>query len=358
MRKAKRLSGALLGLAFAFGVVALAPALAQRNVTVVANGSAIGFDQPPVLRAGRVFVPLRGVFERLGATVVYANGDINAQGNGRDVHLHIGQTQATVNGQSVYMDVAPFLVGARTLVPLRFVAQALGATVNWDASNSTVYIKSAGGTSSSSTSYTPQPSTNASFYLKSEHPGNGGHVNSLRPVIRARYSEAVRRDTLALSIDGRDVTGQVYSNANGFEFVPNFDLSSGTTHNVVLTGTTQAGATFRTGWSFTTANGSTANFINNMAPTAGSKVGSSFTLSGHTLPNSAVHIVAAASANAFGGLLQLGTGSFQTDVRADSNGNFSAPISLNAVSGGQVKVIVTSTSPAGSAYEQPITYSS
>src|SRR5581483_4065550 len=139
-------AGALALTAALFGSVLSAPARAQA-VNVVVNGGTITFDQPPIERAGRVFVPLRGVFERLGASVVYYNGDINATGNGRNVHLHIGSTQATVNGQSVFMDVAPFLVGARTLVPLRFVAQALGANVNWNQGNNTVYIQGSGSAS-------------------------------------------------------------------------------------------------------------------------------------------------------------------------------------------------------------------
>src|ERR1700737_4807276 len=97
------------------------PAAAQAaTVTIQVNGSTLSFDQPPIERSGRVFVPLRGVFERLGASVVYDNGQINATGNGRNIALKIGSTSATVNGETQTLDVAPFLIGARTLVPLRF----------------------------------------------------------------------------------------------------------------------------------------------------------------------------------------------------------------------------------------------
>src|ERR1700755_1777810 len=103
----------------ALGAVALAtslsalPARADNPITVTVNGQPANLTPPPTERAGRVFVPLRGVFEQLGATVVYANGVINATGNGRNISLRIGSTQATVNGQSQYLDVAPFLVGSR-----------------------------------------------------------------------------------------------------------------------------------------------------------------------------------------------------------------------------------------------------
>ena len=111
---------------------------------IVVNGQTASFDQPPIEQAGRVFVPLRGVFEQLGATVVYDNGLINANGNGRSISLHIGSTQAMVNGQTQMLDVAPFMIGGRTLVPLRFVAQALGATVTWDQNSNTVRINGGG----------------------------------------------------------------------------------------------------------------------------------------------------------------------------------------------------------------------
>jgi plastocyanin len=110
------------------------------NVRIVVNGQEVTFDQPPIERSGRIFVPLRGVFERLGASVVYDNGLINATGNGRTIQLHIGSTSASVNGQATSLDVAPFLVGSRTLVPLRFISEALGANVNYDGSSQIVTV--------------------------------------------------------------------------------------------------------------------------------------------------------------------------------------------------------------------------
>ena len=115
-------------------------ALAQSDVSVTLNGAPLVLNPPPQQRAGRVFVPLRGVFERLGASVVYDGGTINAQGNGHAVSLHIGSTQASVDGQVQNLDVAPFIIGASTYVPLRFVSQALGASVNYDASSRIVAL--------------------------------------------------------------------------------------------------------------------------------------------------------------------------------------------------------------------------
>ncbi|MFN2450597.1 MAG: hypothetical protein ABR508_12550, partial [Candidatus Baltobacteraceae bacterium] len=202
------------------------------------------------------------------------------------------------------------------------------------------YINAKGGSTGGAQNYTPQPSSNASFSLTSTTPARGATVNTTHPSLHATYSEAVNRDSLHVAVDGRDVTSDVYANPNGFDVTPSFELAPGT-HHVTVSGTTTAGATFSTG----------------LSPSPGSRVGGSFTLNGHTLAGSRVHIVAAGSGSALGGLLQIGTGTFQTDVTADSSGNFSAPISLNTVPGGNVTVIITSTSPSGASIERRVVYS-
>ena len=334
----KRLSGLALALAVTFSLVCATPASAAA-VSIQVNGQPISFDQPPIERAGRVFVPLRGVFERLGASVVYANGQINAQGNGRNISLHIGSTQATVNGQTQYVDVAPFLVGSRTLVPLRFVAQALGATVNYNGSNRTVYINGGG----SASSYVPP--TNASFHLVSEHPASGGQVGNLHPQISATFSEPINRDSLRVYVNGNDVSSSAYSNAagSGFTVVDPNALVAGT-NRVRVTGTTQAGANFSTGWSFTALNNGNggANYIRNLSPANNSQVGGNFTLSGTTHPGATVHVIGQSSATAFG-IIPISTGNFDQTTTADGSGQFSMPVSLNMQSGGHIRLVVTST---------------
>lgn len=339
----------LLAASFLFGGTAL-QASAQQAVTIVINGQQVGFDQPPVERAGRVFVPLRGVFQRLGASVVYSNGVINATGNGRNVSLRIGSNQATVNGQTQYLDVAPFLIGARTLVPLRFVAQALGATVDWNNNTRTVTINGNGGTYNTPQS-TPPP--NRSFYLTNKRPT--GAIRTQSPAIHANFSEPIARNTMHVYIDGRDVTNDVYANVNGFDVTPPTPLSPGH-HRVRVTGVTQAGASFQTGWPFVIGNSSARNYLNAVSPVPGSRVPSSFAFSGHTLPGSQVHIVATGAASAFGGILQLNTGTYQTTVQADNTGAFSAQISLNNVGGAQVRVLVQSIAPDGTSTERSFTY--
>lgn len=138
--------GSLL-VAAALAAAAAVPAAAQTgNITVVVDGQAIAFDVPPVQIAGRVLVPLRGVFEKLGAFVDWnaATGTVTAVREGTTIELRIGSRQAFVSGRPVTLDVPPMIVRGRTMVPLRFVGEALGAQVDWDAATRTVFILSPG----------------------------------------------------------------------------------------------------------------------------------------------------------------------------------------------------------------------
>ncbi len=125
---------------------AIAGAQAAPAITVTVNGTPVVFaGTPPSEVKGAVLVPLRGVFQALNATVNYnsATKVINAQKGSATVVLPLGATTATVNGQPQALSQPAQTVGGTTLVPLRFVAQALGAYVQWHAATSTVEIKTA-----------------------------------------------------------------------------------------------------------------------------------------------------------------------------------------------------------------------
>jgi hypothetical protein len=114
-----------------------------QDIRVMVNDDPIGFaGTQPMTIGSRVFVPLRGVFERMGAFVEWnpASRTVQATGNNNDVRLTIGSNTAWVNGQSNYMDAPARLINGRTMVPLRFLSESLGAQVNWLAPTRTVQI--------------------------------------------------------------------------------------------------------------------------------------------------------------------------------------------------------------------------
>jgi competence protein ComEC len=114
--------------------------------TVVLDGKQLSFsDTQPIIEDGRTLVPLRSIFESMGATVTWNQDTQTAtaiKGN-TTVILPIGSTEPTINGQVKKLDVPAKIVNGRTLAPLRFVGEAFGGTVGWDQGSQTITIFSA-----------------------------------------------------------------------------------------------------------------------------------------------------------------------------------------------------------------------
>jgi hypothetical protein len=114
-----------------------APALA---VDVDVNGQRLPAQPAPIMESGRVLVPMRAVFAALGAEVGFRNGVITVSRGSDLITLRPGQTQAQVNGRAVTLESPAKLANGTTYVPLRFVAQALGEKVSWNASKRLVVV--------------------------------------------------------------------------------------------------------------------------------------------------------------------------------------------------------------------------
>lgn len=108
------------------------------------NGTILQFEQPPILLNNRTLVPLRTIFETLGAKVHWdaATSTITANKGGVSIELVVGSTEARRNEETILLDAPPTIVNGHTLIPIRFVSEALGATVTWDAENKTILIDS------------------------------------------------------------------------------------------------------------------------------------------------------------------------------------------------------------------------
>ena len=118
---------------------------AQINVTV--NGDLVKFvGQPPMTQNGRTLVPLRGVLEKIGTTVRYSGPTktIRATRGDTNIRLTLGDPAATVNKRQVMLDVPAQAISGTTLVPLRFVAEALGADVRYDGATRLIAIRTDG----------------------------------------------------------------------------------------------------------------------------------------------------------------------------------------------------------------------
>ncbi len=107
---------------------------AYAPIRVFIGGKPVDFgDLSPVVRSNRSLVPFRALFEAIEATVTWdqAAQQVTAKRGDRLIQLTVGSTVATVDGRQVTLEVAPAIINERTLVPLRFIAEALGK-LDWD----------------------------------------------------------------------------------------------------------------------------------------------------------------------------------------------------------------------------------
>lgn len=99
------------------------------------NGAAVEPDVPPVIVSGRTLVPARIIAENLGARVDWEarTRRVTVSHGTKTVVLTIGSARASISGKPARLDVPARIINGRTMVPLRFIGEALGAEVGWDA---------------------------------------------------------------------------------------------------------------------------------------------------------------------------------------------------------------------------------
>lgn len=103
----------------------------------------LAFEQPPVIQDDYTLVPIRFLFEQMGADVTW-NQDTQTATITQDnkaITFGIDDTDASVNGSTVSMDVPARLINDKTMVPVRFLSEKLGYTVNWDGDNRIITIE-------------------------------------------------------------------------------------------------------------------------------------------------------------------------------------------------------------------------
>ncbi|WP_160035009.1 stalk domain-containing protein [Paenibacillus sp. An7] len=113
-----------------------------KSIMVTIDGNELAVNQSPVMKQGNVSVPMRDIFEALGADVKWdqKTSTITATRGSKEVILRIGSKLAYIDGVKATLSVEPAIINGSTMVPIRFVAEALGAKVTWDNESQTVII--------------------------------------------------------------------------------------------------------------------------------------------------------------------------------------------------------------------------
>jgi hypothetical protein len=188
----------------------------------------------------------------------------------REIRLRIGDESAVVDGRTVPLDAPAILVGGRTMVPLRFVGENLGATVRWEGYTRTAHISvPADRVAGQRETFPPdrrddrntrpgrddRPRRNRDRapLIQPLRPSPGEIVSTRRPeiaaVIRDRGTGEIDHDAIRMTLNGEDVTRELELGVNSVTFQPSFDLERGL-NRVVLTVRDRDGNLSTREWNF------------------------------------------------------------------------------------------------------------
>jgi photosystem II stability/assembly factor-like uncharacterized protein len=116
------------------------------NTTMYVNGKPVSLGTAPIIMNSRTLLPVRAVVEAAGGTVAWdaPTQKVTIARKGKTLELWIGKNVANLDDQSVTIDsdarVVPVIRGGTTLLPLRFVAEALGLNIQWNAATQTITV--------------------------------------------------------------------------------------------------------------------------------------------------------------------------------------------------------------------------
>lgn len=166
-----------------FAVTAFAPALAQApapafgappsgEVPILFNDQHV-YSKPDRLKKGRVLaalvrgktilVPLRSMFEQMGATVSYNSSTktVDVSKPGADVQVTVGKSEVVINGEARPLDVPPEIYKGSLVVPVRVISEGMGAYVLWVADKRLVVVRYLNAPVATPPPSTPIPATPA-----------------------------------------------------------------------------------------------------------------------------------------------------------------------------------------------------
>lgn len=115
---------------------------AENEITVLLDGVEVQFDQPPIIMSNRTMVPVRAIYEALGAEVKWDGDTRTASGTkiGITVSFTIDEAKVVINYNEKEIDAPAKIVNNRTLVPVRALAEGFGVKVDWDGATRTVIL--------------------------------------------------------------------------------------------------------------------------------------------------------------------------------------------------------------------------
>lgn len=137
----RRTLAILLAVVLFFGIT-VTTVSAEEEIKVFIDGVEQSYDQPPVIINGYTLVPMRAIFNELGATVTWDKYTRSVTGTKDNITILIvvDSEYANVNGESIKLPQRARIINGKTMVPLKFVSKSLGAYVDYDKATRTITI--------------------------------------------------------------------------------------------------------------------------------------------------------------------------------------------------------------------------
>jgi hypothetical protein len=114
------------------------------GIEVVIDGETQHYNEAPVNRKGSILVPMRAIFDKFKATMIWDGRTQQVSATKGSIHivLTINSPTATINGKTIVLDTVPQLINGSTLIPLRIIGETFGANVQWVPEKNAVVIVS------------------------------------------------------------------------------------------------------------------------------------------------------------------------------------------------------------------------
>ncbi len=126
--------------------LACAPVCARDGLKVIYDGTEVDFgDQKPIVLDSRTMIPIRGLFEKMGYSVDWDadTKTVTLRNLYDNIRVTVGADNIYKNNESIETDVPATIINGRTMLPLRVIGEASGASMAWDAETKTVSVSSA-----------------------------------------------------------------------------------------------------------------------------------------------------------------------------------------------------------------------
>lgn len=114
----------------------------QKDIKLVINSELLECEDLPVIENNRVLLPMRIIFESLGAKVIWNDKSKLAVilENGNKIEVNMNENRSEINGQIIELDTQIKIINGRIMVPISFIKQTVSTNVEWDSKYNTVFI--------------------------------------------------------------------------------------------------------------------------------------------------------------------------------------------------------------------------